>query len=370
MRWGGGSERPRLLWAWSALATTCAAFMWVLPGQETIPYHVAWIGMALAYGFDPWAPRRTALAVGAYTLATGAILVERAATGVIAWEETGEIPLMCILVVLMVWHVRRRMAALDALARIAATEARHAAQRERLSRLTTHEMRTTLTVASGYVDLVMERERRPALLADLRVVREELHRLNRAGERFLRLFRLQEPMVRAAVDVDELVRETAQRWATVADRAWVVDAAAGQLDCSRERLRTCLDTLIENALRYTADGATVRLVAFRTSEGVCLGVADSGCGLPDALAEAINADEFEPAPGVDAVTSDPLSQTGLGLALVHEVVAARGGRLLAGRSAEGGALVLMMLTATVPEPEPVPALVRPGLPLGEAVPAA
>ena len=53
-------------------------------------------------------------------------------------------------------------------------------------------MRTTLTVASGYVDLLMERERRPGRLADLEVVRDELHRLNRAGERFLRLFRVQD----------------------------------------------------------------------------------------------------------------------------------------------------------------------------------
>ena len=366
MAWGRGGSTPHLLLPWLVLATGCTAIMWLSPGEETIPYHVAWIGLGLAYGFDPWPPRTTAVAIVAYTLATGAILITRAATGVIPWEETGEIPLMCILVALMIWHVRRRMAALDALRRIATAESRHAAQRERLSRLTTHEMRTTLTVASGYVDLLMERERRPGRLADLEVVRDELHRLNRAGERFLRLFRVQDRLPLTPVDLDDFLRETAHRWSTVAERAWVVDSAAGKSDCSTERLRTCLDTLIENALRYTSVGATVRLVGFRTADAVCLGVADSGSGLQPDLAAAINADGFGPAPDAAGATPDPLSQTGLGLALVHEVVASRDGRLVAGRSAEGGALVLMMIPVAAAEVAPTAARYAV---LGQPVPA-
>ena len=46
--------------------------MLALPGEETIPYHVAWFGLALAYGYDPWSPLSTALSVAAYTLSSGA----------------------------------------------------------------------------------------------------------------------------------------------------------------------------------------------------------------------------------------------------------------------------------------------------------
>lgn len=344
MSGGRGPERPRLLAPWSVLASTCAASMWLMPGQETMPYHLAWIGMALAYGFDPWPPLTTAVAMSAYTLVTGAVLVQRAASGVIAWEETGEIPLMCVLVGMMVWHVRRRMAALDALAAIAAAESLRVAQRERLSRLTTHEMRTTLTVATGYVDLMMSQERRPSMLQELAVVRDELRRLTRASERFLRLYRLQDRMPRTDVDLDEFVREALARWSPVADRVWVVDSCAGRFACSTERIRTCLDTLVENALRYTPVGGTIRLLCFRTEDAVYLGVADSGAGLQRDLATALNRAGCDPAPVADAML-DPLAQTGLGLALVQEVVAARRGRLLAGTSAEGGALLLMRLPA-------------------------
>ena len=146
----------------------------------------------------------------------------------------------------------------------------------------------------------------------------------------------------------------------------MVDSAAGKSDCSTERLRTCLDTLIENALRYTSVGATVRLVGFRTADAVCLGVADSGSGLQPDLAAAINADGFGPAPDAAGASPDPLSQTGLGLALVHEVVASRDGRLVAGRSAEGGALVLMMIPVAAAEVAPTAARYAA---LGQPVPA-
>ena len=43
---------------------------------------------------------------------------------------------------------------------------------------------------------------------------------------------------------------------------------------------------------------------------------------------------------------DPKAQTGLGLALVKDAAEFRGGRLVAGRSSEGGALVLMALPHT------------------------
>jgi signal transduction histidine kinase len=326
---------------WVVLATTCAGLMWLSPGDETIPYHVAWIGVALAYGFDPWPPRLTIVAIGTYTLVTGGILTARAATGAIAWEETSEIPLMAILVILSVWHVRRRQSAAAELRRMANRERVHAQQRERLSRLTSHEMRTPLTIATGYVDLLLEGERDGGSRDDLLVVRDELGRLSRAGERLLRMIRLQDEPEQGLVHVDEFLRQVADRWATVADRRWTVDSTAGDCFVPEERLRACLDTLIENALRYTVAGEVVRLTSFRAAGTVYVGVADAGPGFDDELAVAINNQDFRTAQHLTEASAS--SQTGLGLGLLHEMVSTGDGKVLAGRSAEGGALVLMAL---------------------------
>ena len=368
-----GTTSEWLYVPWLALSTWCVFLMWAWPGGEVVPFHAIWISFALLYGFEPWPLRRTAITLGAFAVATGAILVQRAVTGVIAGEEIAEIPLMWTLALLVVWHVQRRQEALDTVTRIARRDVAAARHRERLARLSSHEMRTPLTIASGYVDLLVAEEPDPARRADLDVVRDELGRLSRAGDRLVRMIALQERLPSTRVDVDALAAETGQRWSAVAPRTWAVDTRCGSLEASAERLRDCLDTLIENAVRYTPEGGTVRLLGHRRGGAICLGVADSGPGLGPGLAAAINAaatttgvaaetlartdaaaqGEGQDAPGgawfgvtdplADPTPSDPRSQTGMGLTIVQETLAARGGRLLAGRAREGGALLLMVL---------------------------
>lgn len=340
------APRTGLFVPWLCLASLCSVAMWLTPGEETIPYHVAWIGVALAYGLDPWPLRRTLLAIGCYTVATGAILVVRAWQGVVAWEETAEIPLMAVLVLLTVWHVRRRHAAMAELTRMAARDRALASQRERLSRMTSHEMRTPLTIAGGYVELLLERDLGPEDREDLEVVQDELGRLNRASARLVRMMELQGEAAPASVDLDSLLHQVAARWAAVADRRWVVDATAGTCDVSAERIRAGLDTLIENALRYTEAGDVVRLCAHHHSGMTYVGVADSGAGLDEDIVAAINRQDFAATERLTVDNaSESCSQTGLGLSVVHEVAASRGGWVLADTSAEGGARVLMVIPA-------------------------
>ncbi|QNN54052.1 sensor histidine kinase [Nocardioides mesophilus] len=338
-----GFPRPaqRLLVPWLAVSAVCFWWMCTTPGAEVVPYHLVWITFALAYGFEPWPVPRTLISLTVISVLTGGVLVARAADGAMNWEETTEIPLMLVLALLVVWHVQRRAAVTRTAVTLAQRAATAATRREWLGRLTSHEMRTPLTIASGYVDLLYEREDRPDRLADLSVVRDELGRLARAGDRLLRMIRLQDPLPRSPVDIDDLLEETAQRWSSVAARRWLVETSAGSVSASPERLRACLDTLIENALRYTREEDTVRLVAFRHDGQLWMGVADSGPGLTDEVARRINSRSSRTwEVPVEAAKPDPLSRTGLGIGLVQDILDSRRGRVLAGRSREGGALVM------------------------------
>ena len=335
----------RLFVPWVALTVASVCWMWVSGGDEVIPFHVIWIGFALAYGFEPWPVRRTAVAVAAAGAFSGAVLIDRAAAGDISWEETFEIPLMVSLAALIVWHVQRRESALRTVRTLADHRTADAAQRERLTRLSAHEMRTPLTIATSYVGLMLEQEVAPERRADLQVVADELMRLARAGDRVLRMIRLTDHLPRSEIDVDAVFRETVHRWSAVADRNWVVEAQAGTIRASIERVRVCLDTLIENALRYTTETDTVRLLAFRRGPDIWMGVADSGPGLSADQAVTINRSVNAPVPGPGSVAPDPHSLTGLGIGLVREIVEARHGRLLAGRAREGGALLVVRMPA-------------------------
>ncbi|GIG21339.1 hypothetical protein Cch01nite_20630 [Cellulomonas chitinilytica] len=352
------TERRDLYYPWLVVAGVATWLMWVSPGNETIPYHVAWAAFALLYGLGNWRLRRAVVGLTLYAVLTGVVLVVRAATGVLDWQETAEIPLMSLLMVLMVWHVRRRQLLLAEVTVMAERERQQAEDGLRLTRLTSHEMRTPLTIARGYVELLLSRESDPEQVRDLVVVEDELHRLTRVTERLVRVIRLQRGGEVERVDLDAMLRRTAERWTQVADRHWVVDSAAGSWEGSAERMRACLDTLVENAVRYTAEGDTVRLVGTRETAHVVVGVADAGSGLSAELVAAVNED----ADGDVHAPRDELSQTGLGLSLVRTMVTSRGGRLVAGRSPEGGALMLMRL----PVDARAPATAAPAAPAAPA----
>jgi two-component system, OmpR family, sensor kinase len=348
----------RLFWPWVAWAVLCVAAMIASPGEETIPYHLGYAGLGLAAGLDAWSYRRSVLALGGYTLATGAVLVSRAADGVIAWEETSEIPLMCLLLSLVVWHIGRRNLAIDRVSRLVEREQAQMARRERLVRTMSHEMRTPLAIASGYVDLLRHQPLPASAQDDLTVVREELDRSSRSVDRLLQLIRSHENLPLLDLDLDHLVGEIVERWRVVADRDWRVDASAGIQKANADRIRACIDTLIENALRYTQTGDVIRVFGWVDGDQYVLGVADSGPGFSADQIASINA------PSTDSVetslVNDPRSQTGLGLSLVRDAVEWRGGRLVALNGRDGGAEVRVVcpLQATYLTPRPARADVR------------
>ena len=334
-------SRIGLFGPWLVWATLCVVAMWSLPGKETVPYHLGYAGLAVAFGLDVWTNRRVYLALGGFTVATGQVLLTRADAGVIDWGETAEIPLMCAMMALMIWHVSDRNAALARATHLAEREHDQGVRRERMVRLTSHEMRTPLTIATGYVDLLRAGARDVETDADLEIVHHELDRLSRSCDRLLRMLSRHEQVPVTPVDVDLLLARLGERWRVVAPRDWQVDAAAGVAVCNEERLGVCLDTLVENAVRYTAPGETIRVFGRRHAGELSVGVADGGCGFDEHQICAVNDPgellSQEPGP------ADDKSQTGLGLSLVRELVETSGGSLLAGKAPEGGALLVLRI---------------------------
>lgn len=350
------TTRDLLFVPWIVLASVCSVVMWMVPGEETIPYHLAWIGIALAYGLEAWPWARTLAAVIVYTGITGGILVVRVATGVLGWGELAEIPLMSLLVLLVMWNVRRRHLAFAELSTIARLDHERAAQRMRFARMTSHEMRTPATIAIGYAEVLLAHETDETKRSDLEVIRDELGRLVLAGDRIIRTIRMHDQDDLKPHDVADLLRGTVDRWRVLADRDWVVDCAPIEHICSEERMRACIDTLVENAVRYTEAGDTVRVFARLDGAKLVLGVADSGSGMSSELLHSLSRGDIRTRAEADAtfVAEDPKAQTGLGLALVREAVQARGGRLVAGTSSEGGALVAMAVPHQRPRHRVVP----------------
>ncbi|MEO6142372.1 MAG: HAMP domain-containing sensor histidine kinase [Dermatophilaceae bacterium] len=351
-------DRSHLVAAWTVWAIICTAVMFVRPGQGTIPYHLGWAGFALAFGLGTWTKRQLVISITWYTLATGAIFERNWLGGDIGWDETTEVPLMLLLALLMVWHVRRRQAALAQVTTLAEREVQACLDREQLMQLTSHELRTPLTIARGYIELLQTRAKELENKQDLSVVFDELERLARVSDRLIRMIRLQDDTTTEMVDIDYVMAEVVERWRVVADRRWLLDGRAGRDLGSPERLRTGLDTLIENAIRYTSVGDTIRLVGSRNHKQIVVGVYDSGVGLTDQQIMVINTRDSSSSPGVtdtetgtepgadpeadpQTETKDGLAGTGLGLSIVRALANARGGTLHASHAPDGGAAMIL-----------------------------
>ena len=118
------------------------------------------------------------------------------------------------------------------------------------------------------------------------------------------------------------------------------DVAYVQAD--RRALRTILDNLLNNALRYTPDGGHIRIGAAEQQERVQFFVHDNGRGI-----------ETERLPTIfGRFTGDPASGgTGLGLALVRRLVESQGGQVAVESRLGAGTTFRFTLPIAVAEPD-------------------
>jgi signal transduction histidine kinase len=338
--WDIGSARTNglLVGLWVASAAVNVVLMYRMPGSETVPFHLVWIGLSIVYGFTRWRPIAMVVALLAVALVTGAIMVQDAASGAIGWEETTEVPLMSALFVIQVWHVHRRQQALAEVLRLAEGDRRGAEHQQLFVRLVSHELKTPITVARGYTELLRARVAEPSVQEDAAVVLDELDRLDRITRRLVALIQKDSPSVVRPTDVDGVLAQTVHRWEPAADRRWRVRSVVGVVTLNEERLATALDCLLENAVKFTGPGDRIDVVGWATPERWTVEVRDNGCGLSEADAAAINA--------ADGPLPRTPSGTGLGLAIARTAVAANDGRLsIAGEPGAGTVVTLEFPTA-------------------------
>ncbi|MEU1686670.1 HAMP domain-containing sensor histidine kinase [Micromonospora sp. NPDC005707] len=328
-----------LAWAWMLFAAVNVALMWFLPGQETVPFHLVWISLALVYGFTTWPLGWMVGALAGVTSTTGAILAHHAAVGEIRWEETAEEPLMAVIFIVMAWHVHRRHVLLHEMRRIGEAERDRAHRQELLVRLASHELRTPLTIARGYTELLRGTHDDPSTVADTAVILDELDKATRIAHRLVTLMQLERQHPIRPVDLDVELARIAKRWAPAADRDWSCRSAVGLTRVNPERLEAALDCLIENAVKFTRPGDRIALVGRRDAAGWTVEVVDSGAGIPSEAVPELLAG----GPGLPTATG-----TGLGLAIVRAVAGALGGTVVVGSGPDGGARVGLR----VPEPQP------------------
>jgi signal transduction histidine kinase len=193
-----------------------------------------------------------------------------------------------------------------------------------------HELRTPVTALIGYAKTLQQQE-----FAEDPVLRQEfLERMERQGDRLLRLVenlltasRLEAhelPISIGRVLFEDVCREVVEGLTGDTERVLVeVPDHLPVLHTDRQLLSRVVTNLIDNALKYSPDGAHCELGARGEEDQVVFWVRDHGIGIPPEQVDRI----FERFYQVDSSSTRTFRGAGLGLALVADLMQHLGGRI-------------------------------------------
>lgn len=196
-----------------------------------------------------------------------------------------------------------------------------------------HELKTPLTVISGFAETLLDPDIQPAQRSQfVGTIQSNVVRMQRIVDDLLDLARYESggwapnpidvDVKAAAADALALAQTEASRRRLDLRSAIPVGAERAKADPTA--LRQILQNLVENAVRYTQSGS-VTVFAQRENGGTVIGVRDTGVGIPREHLSRI----FERFYRVDAGRSREVGGTGLGLAIVKHLAEAHGGAVRA-----------------------------------------
>lgn len=196
-----------------------------------------------------------------------------------------------------------------------------------------HEMRTPLTVISGYLELFAEADNRDSDEFDDVVVRmsEQASRLQSIIGDLLLLSRLESEKKytasHEAVNVAQLLKILLEEARSLSGYKNQQISLEGDEELfitgNDQELRSAFSNLVFNAVNYTPAGGEISLSWYRDDEGAHFAVRDTGIGIPGQHIERLTERFYR----VDVGRSRHSGGTGLGLAIVKHVLQRHRARL-------------------------------------------
>ncbi len=312
--------------AWGLFAAANVVVILMLSQWETIPFHFVWVSLTLVYGIRLWRLRTTMFVLLVVMAVTGAALAWSIARGHQGPDELAEVPLMAAMFLAMVWHAERRQSAIEETARLAESEHRLLMGQREFVRDASHELRTPITVARGHAELIRDADLNGQVAKDAEVILDELGHLSSLSERLLILTTAGHPgfLSMTSIPVVPFIEGLVRRWTPTAARDWQVRIAArGTILADPERLGTALDGVLENAVKATDEGDTIRVSCRAEGDDLVIEVADEGRGIaPEDLPRI-----FDRFAKVEADRARSNGGTGLGLSITKAIVQAHGGAI-------------------------------------------
>ena len=196
-----------------------------------------------------------------------------------------------------------------------------------------HEFKTPLTAIQGFAETLLGGALDDAQnrMRFLEIIREHALRLGRLTDDLLKLAQIEAGQMKREtrpVAISEIVDPCLEVTRIKAEQKGLllgVDYARDlpMLMGDVRAFQEILQNLLDNAVRYTPSGGSIRVKAGVEGSELLLSVSDTGIGIPKADQDRI----FERFYRADAARSRESGGTGLGLSIVRHLVEAHGGRI-------------------------------------------
>ncbi|TAK86558.1 MAG: HAMP domain-containing protein [Betaproteobacteria bacterium] len=215
--------------------------------------------------------------------------------------------------------LRRRLAELEA-------------EKNRFLRHLSHELKTPLTALREGAELLNDQVGGPLAPPQRQVVaimRDNSVKLQRLIEDLLdyqRALHAAASLLPGQVALDALVREAVRSHELAMQakgQTLALELEKLEIEADREKLRSILDNLLGNAVKFAPTGGSITVTARSVDNDAVVDVLDSGPGVPVEEREAIFDSFFRGR----AKASARIEGSGLGLAIAREFAEAHGGRI-------------------------------------------
>ena len=215
------------------------------------------------------------------------------------------------------------------------------AQKNRFLRHLSHELKTPLASLREGAELLNDQVAGPLAppqRAVVGIMRDNSVKLQKLIEELLdyqRALHAAASLEVKRVQLDALVREVAESHrlsALAKEQRVALELASVTVDADPEKLRSIVDNLLGNAIKFTPPGGTISVLAREADGRVSIEVIDSGPGVPLEEREAV----FDAFFRGRAKAGGRVEGSGLGLAIAREFTEAHGGRISLVAGGRGG----------------------------------
>lgn len=211
-----------------------------------------------------------------------------------------------------------------------------------------HELKTPLASIKLLTDSILQNDMDPTTVREfVEDIGNEADRLNRMTQKLLSLTRMegQQEIDCEIMYIAPTIQKVVRMLSAIAERNQIAITLDVEQDCPilivADDLYQIAFNLVENGIKYNTPGGSLCISLLREDDNAILRFSDTGVGIPQ---ESIN-HIFERFYRVDKARSRKTGGSGLGLSIVHSMVARNGGQIKAESTVgEGSVFTLIFPT--------------------------